>query len=303
VSGKKVGAYITAYRDREAVRGCIQAIREQSYQVAAIFVVDNSPTPLLERSHSLIVRHHSDNIGVGKGIAIGIEWAIDRGYDFLWVFDQDSVPAPNCLEILLEAYEIYQRDRQISIIAPTSFDPRTYHIIQGSTFIRDRFIGCQHLSQVDAYECDAPITSGSLISIVAAKTISYPRADLFIDGVDIDYGMRFRKKGFHNFIVTRAKMWHNFGSPLKIKFLGKERFVQRYSALRYYYICRNHTYLDTRSARSFYYISSYLFRLKYMLLSIVLILLYDPEDKILKIWACLLGTYHGLKGKLGKTWH
>jgi hypothetical protein len=36
--------------------------------------------------------------------------------------------------------------------------------------------------------------------------------------------------------------------------------------------------------------------------TILKIMLYDSEDKQLKIWACLLGTYHGLIGKLGKTW-
>jgi len=35
---------------------------------------------------------------------------------------------------------------------------------------------------------------GSLISIAAAKP--FPRADLFIDGVDLDYGMRLRQKAF-----------------------------------------------------------------------------------------------------------
>jgi rhamnosyltransferase len=300
----KVAAYITAYKDYAAVCKCIQAISKQSYQVIAVLVLDNSPVSIIHKYDSIVVSHHPENIGIGEGLMIGIRWAISQGYEFLWVFDQDSVPTPNCLETLVEAYEQIsgRKDYNIGIIAPTPIDPRTHKVVKGGIFVRDRFIGCKHNSQVEAYECDAPITSGSLISIAAAKTISLPRADLFIDGVDLDYGMRLRQKGFYNLIVPSAVMQHSFGNPVKVKILRKERYVHKYSALRHYYICRNHTYLNTRYAEGLYCLTSCLRCLKYMLFSIVAILLYDSEDKALKVWACLLGTYHGLKGKLGKTW-
>jgi rhamnosyltransferase len=39
-----------------------------------------------------------------------------------------------------------------------------------------------------------------------------------------------------------------------------------------------------------------------MIDSILRIMVYDFENKQLKLWACLLGTYHGLIGKLTKKW-
>jgi len=91
----KVAAYITAY-GIAAVYKCIQAISKQSYQVIAVLVLDNSPVSIIQYD-SIVVSHHPENIGIGEGLMIGIRWAI-KGYEFLWVFDQDSVPAPNCLE-------------------------------------------------------------------------------------------------------------------------------------------------------------------------------------------------------------
>lgn len=304
MSSKKVAAYITAYKDYVSVHKCLQAISEQSYQVIAVFVVDNSPLSLLQKYKiPIVVSHHPDNIGVGEGLKIGIDWAINQGCDFLWAFDQDSIPAPNCLEILLATHQQLQNNYKVGIIAPTTIDSKTHQVVEGAIFVGDRFIGCKHNSQVIAYECDAPITSGSLISLSAAKTISPPRSDLFIDGVDLDYGLRLKQQSFHNLIVPSAIMQHSFGNPVKVKFFQTERFIQKYSALRHYYICRNHTYLSTRYATGVYWLTSCLRRLKYMLYSIAWILLYDLEDKVIKIWACLLGTFHGLKGKLGKTWH
>jgi rhamnosyltransferase len=298
----KIAAYITVYKDVEAARNCLKAIKEQSYLVSRVFVLDNSPTSLLNCHDDLMVfNHYPSNIGVGKGLALAMEWAIEQGYDFLWAFDQDSIPSQNCLEILLTTYQqLFQDDYRIGIVAPTPIDTRTNQIILGARFNRDHFIGCEPASLTHPYECDAPITSGSLINLTVAKTISPPRADLFIDGIDLDYGMRIKNQCFHNLIVPQAILHHNFGNPLTVNFWGQQKIIQNYSALRHYYICRNHTYLARHYAQGKYRFSSYLRRIKYMLSTIVLILLYDHEDKYQKIWACLQGTFHGLTSYLGK---
>lgn len=300
----KIAAYITVYKDVEAARNCLKAIGEQSYLVSRVFVLDNSPTSLLDCHDDVIVFHHyPSNIGVGKGLALAMEWAIEQGYDFLWTFDQDSIPSQNCLEILLTTYQqLFRDDYKIGIIAPTPIDNRTNRIIRGAVFNRDRFVGCEPASHGSPYECDAPITSGSLISLAAAQTISPPRADLFIDGVDMDYGLRLKQKGFNNLIVPQAIMQHNFGNPVKIKFFKKEFSGHDYTAIRHYYISRNHTYLATGYAQGWYYITSCMRRLKYLLTVSIWILLNDTDSKLLKVWGCLLGTFHGFTGKLGKRW-
>ncbi len=301
----KVAAYITAYEDCKAVESCVMAIKNQSVPVAKIFIIDNSKNQqvLLSNFEDVIIDNHPENLGVAGGLRLGLEWAIKQSYDFLWTFDQDSIPTANCLEILLKEYNNLSQDNYpVGIVAPTPIDSRTNVVIEGAVFDRDRFIGCKHDSRIQYYECDAPITSGSLISIAAAQTIFPLQIDLFIDGVDFEYGMRLKQKGFHNLIVTSAIIYHQFGSPTKVKFLGKERFVYNYSALRHYYICRNHTYLDTRYAQGWYRLKSCLWRIKFLTHTIVFIWLYDPKDKLKKTWAGLIGTFHGAIGKLGKTW-
>jgi rhamnosyltransferase len=302
----KVAAYITCYQDQDSSNRCIKAIESQSIQVTAIYIVDNSEQPLLldDKNQLLLIHHHPNNIGIAGGLVKALAWAIDQQYDFLWTFDQDSIPAPNCLEILLTNYhKLSEQDNyKIGIIATTACDPRTGKVVEGTVFVNDNFLAIKHNNNVDFYECDSPITSGSLISLAAAKTISLPCTDLFIDGIDLDYGLRLRRKGFHNLIVTKAIMHHNFGNPIQVKFMNKYRYIQQYSALRHYYICRNHTYLETRFSQGYYRFTSLIRRIKYMLVKIFVIMLYDLEDKQLKIWACLLGTYCGLIGKLTEKW-
>lgn len=302
----KVAAYITLYKDKEAAWRCIQAIKAQSTQVDAIFIIDNSDEELLvlDNDELILIHHYPSNIGIGQGLVLAFEWATKQGYDFLWTFDQDSVPSTYCLEILLTTYNKLSSEDgyKIGIIAPTPIDPRTGEVIEGAVFSCDRFVGRKHNKNIDFYECDAPITSGSLIYIPAAKIVSPPRADLFIDGIDLDYGLRLRREGFHNLIIPTAIMYHDFGNPVQVKFYNKKFTIQKYSELRNYYISRNHTYLETRYSQGRYLLTSCLRRIRYLLRTVVLILLYDSENKALKVWACVLGTFHGFKGKLGKTW-
>lgn len=301
----KIAAYITVYNDLESAEKCIQAINCQSHVIEKIYILDNSQVELISHNkyHNVDVKHHPENQGIGYGISWAITQAIKLNYDFLWVFDQDSIPAENCLEKLLDVYLNFPyNEKYLGIIAPTPLDIETNNVVQGVIFNGSYFTACQHQIDTKYYECDAPITSGSLINLAAAKTIDLPSVDFFIDGIDIDYGWRLRQQGYHNLIVTDAIMQHRFGQPVEVNFFFKKLTIQKYSSLRHYYICRNHTYIETRNTKAYYLLNCGKYRLKYMLFTVLKILLYDSDAKEIKVLACLLGTYHGFIGKLGKVW-
>ena len=99
----KVAAYITAYQDSEALEKTIATIQKQSYKISKIFIVDNSTEPIISATQyqDTIIEYHPENIGVDGGLNISLKWAIEQEYDFLWLFDQDSQPLTDSLEILL----------------------------------------------------------------------------------------------------------------------------------------------------------------------------------------------------------
>lgn len=303
-----VAAYITAYEDAEALNACIAALKAQTFPLSQILIVDNSAQPLTlfpayQRDDTLLIWSHPENLGIAGGLELALQWATQQGYDFLWTFDQDSAPAPDCLALLLETYSNLARaDFEIGIVAPTAIDARTRDVVRPSKFLGDRFKGFLSSHPSTPFECDAPITSGSLVWMKAANLILPPDRSLFIDGVDLDYGLRLRQAGFHNIVVPSAIMYHRFGTPFELKLLGKKRAFQLYSPMRYYYICRNQTYLELHHAQGWYQLTCVLRRLKYLIMTSLKILVFEPDSKLVKIRACLLGTYHGLVGKLGKIW-
>lgn len=304
----RVGAYITAYEDTKALNTCVNALRLQSYPIAQVLVVDNSRHPLVldpdcVQNLAIQVQHYPENIGIAAGIGLAIAQFQSEGYDFLWMFDQDSEPAPNCLELLLKAYaEIATLDYPIGILAPQAIDARTGVTVEPALFLGDRFQGYKAPGVIRPFECDAPITSGSLLWLSGAAQVSPPDSRLFIDGIDLDYGLRLRRAGFHNLIVSTATMQHRFGNPIAIQVFGRKKILQIYSPLRHYYICRNHTHLELLYSQGLNQITCCLRRIKYVIKTIITILLFDPEAKLEKVTACIIGTCHGFWGKLDWVW-
>lgn len=303
-----VAVYITAYEDATALNECLAAIAVQSYPISHILVVDNSSQPLPLNlplgERDITVWHHPENIGIAGGLDLALPWAAAQGYDFLWTFDQDSVPTRDCLQLLLAAYvERATATYEIGLVAPLALDARTGDVVQPSRFLGDRFRGYVLPDRVNPCECDAPITSGSLVWLKTLQQVPPPNPALFMDGIDLEYGWRLRLAGFHNLVVPTALMYHRFGLPLQVKIGDRQKAFQLYSPLRYYYICRNQTYIELLYARGWYRLTCCLWRCRYLLMALIIIVLFDAGQRGAKMAACWCGTYDGFAGKLGKTWN
>lgn len=305
-----VAAYITAYEDIEAVQRCLKGIERQSWLVKEVIIIDNSAKSpvnlsILRTNLSVILKAFPENIGVAGGLRIALDWALEQKYDFLWAFDQDSVPSSDCLKILLETYHTFHnKDYPLGIVAPVAWDSYTRKIITAANFQKDQFIGYEPPYPTNCYECDAPITSGSLISLTAAKSVfsNSPVASLFIDGVDLEYGMSLIAKGYRNLIVPQAQLYHRFGSPLTIHWCKKKKLIYQYSPLRHYYICRNYTYLVLQYSKGKYWLFALRRRLSYLVKTSIVIYLFDPQNKFKKVRACWWGTFKGFVISLRKSY-
>jgi rhamnosyltransferase len=256
---------------------------------------------------NIIVKSHPENIGISGGLRIGLQSAILQNYDFLWTFDQDSQPEPDVLEKLISYYDqLTSLGKKVGIIAPLPIDCKTGQIWHGIVFEKYRFIESP-ISQKEKifYKCDAVITSGSLVSLTAAQNTSLPEEGFFIDAVDWEYCLKFQHNNYEIYVIKDAVLKHRFGESQLIKTIltKREVAVYHYSSLRYYYMCRNHTFVETRLAAIHHSLfRSILHRLKFLVIILVKIIFYEPPFSWLKIWACLRGTYDGFLGSLGKNW-
>ena len=303
----RIATYITAFEDHDALVQCLQCLKQQDYPIELTFIVDNSKSPLLQSSDGLIIEHHPENIGVAGGLKRAIDWAIQQKFDFLWAFDQDSTPDdPTLLRTLVTLYKQEQHPSSpLGIVAPLPLDLKTNQPIHGGNWVRYYFeepVGIQDDKLF--YDCDVLITSGSLISIDAAKNSPPPLESLFLDAVDWLYCLDLRRKGYRIVVSKTAILKHQLGNSHQVLCPVSQQIISTHtcSALRYYYSSRNHTYFATRMAPSKYRIQAIKSRLVALKQNLRHIRFYESSPRKKKAYAYLRGTFDGLIGRLGRTW-
>jgi rhamnosyltransferase len=282
-------------------------LNQQQFPVEQIFIVDNSRNQLLPSAGNITVEHHPENIGVAGGLKIAIAWAIEEGFDFLWMFDQDSRPDdPHLLKKLMDLYAREHRpESPIAIVAPLAIDIQRNIPIHGENWLGYASADPSNLEHDrDFYECDMVITSGSLLSIAAAQTAPLPLESLFLDAVDYFYCLALRRQGYRVLISRTAILNHQLGNihTVQCPFSGQDIVTHTCSSLRYYYSCRNHTFMVTRFASAKLRSRAVLGRLNVMRQHLRHIRFYESEPRRQKMYACLRGTFDGLIGRLGRTW-
>ena len=210
--------------------------------------------------------------------------------------------------MLLKHQELSAQGVKIGIIAPKILDVNTQQEFPGYIFCEYQFVPKPgYLDFQDFYQCDGVITSGSLVNISAAKCVELPKSEFFLDAVDYSYCMNFRRKGYEIIVVKDATMNHRIGKYSKVKDrqrkeTGEEVTTFVCSPSRYYYACRNHTYFETRTANKKMKYRAVKHRVEFSKMMIERIIRYEPDSVALKVWACVVGTFDGLVGKLGKSW-
>lgn len=213
-----------------------------SPQVSHILIVDNSSGDLVGdwveevASGSIDIMCQYRNTGVAQAINIGIREAKKLGATHIMLFDQDSLPSYNMVKILSKV--IYEKEEQginVAAVGPRYTDarinnPPPFIQIKGLMLVRST---CTKNSVVPV---DYLISSGCMISMKVLDVVGVMNPSLFIDYVDIEWGLRAKHKGYQSYGVCDAFMEHDLGEePLN---LFKHKFPIR-DPLRHYYQFRN----------------------------------------------------------------
>lgn len=275
-------------------------------QFDSLLIVDNASTGethlLLQQASaqfeagrlSLII--NPENHGIAYGLNQGFRWALEKGYEYLVVLDQDSQPASNLKLELLRVYEAQSHfQQQIAIVAPRVEDG-----ITGEPVPLLRWKGSilrKELPHVEMIENIAlVITSGSLNNLSTYKHLGPFREDFFIDYVDTEYCLRAQQFGYKLVVAWNAILYHRLGNQQKKQIGGLILRPTFHSPIRWYYIHRNRMAMYGMYALRFpfwmiydFFISVYAF---------LKMLIYE-DMKWQKIKAVILGIADGLLCRMG----
>lgn len=243
-TANSIAAIIITYNpDFKALNKLIDVIRSQ---VQEIIIVDNGSrndvfgfTQNLAQAITYIPLN--ENKGIAAAHNAGIDAARKNNHGYVLLFDQDSLPHHDMVAHLYNAAEA-KRKAGINVAClgvryedPRQKNPPPFISVEGLKLVRHP-CSCES----DVVEVDYLISSGSLIPMAALNAVGGMREELFIDYVDIEWGLRAQNAGYQSFGVCAAYMEHDLGDN-PIVFFGRK--VPVHSPLRHYYHFRNAVWL------------------------------------------------------------
>ncbi len=253
-SPPRIIAIIVSFNRLEMVRRCVNALRAQTRKLDAILVVDASTTTQvrawLDAQTDVNVLYVPDE-GSGGSLHYGMKWAVARGFDWLWLFDDDVVVCPDALGKLLEGLKLRPTLQLINSLSLRENDA-TRPSIGAVTWRKrsDDYLFGEKLLTVQEMRARADAAGfldtiggqffqGTLIARDLVERIGVPRIELFTRGDEVEYSLRLMRAGQRLYIYLPSIVTHPSDDTEFITLVGQRFPVVWLNAAKRYYAVRN----------------------------------------------------------------
>ena len=232
-------ALIVTHNRLSDLKICIKCIKNQKLPPDQILIINNGSTDgtLNYLKISNLNYINSKNLGSAGGWNIGIQYAIDNNFKYIWMMDDDGYPHMNALYTLNKNFNsefscvsslILDSKNQNKLAIPLPKLNKNNNPILFKINRKIRKIN--ELNQINNFYNFANFFNGALIRISAIKKIGNININFFLYGEEVDYFHRLRKVGK---VVTNINAYHFHPSINK-----------KWTHIKIYYYLRNSIYLN-----------------------------------------------------------
>ena len=287
-----IGAIIVLYNpNRDILRKGIEAL---SPQVDKVCVIDNS----LINNYNIFKGYENvhyvpllKNIGIAAAQNIGIKYFQDANYEYVIFSDQDSIAINGLVPDLLGVFkELTEKGVNVAAVGPMPINRATNNPYITQANIKAIYPKGTLCDNYNVHEMYSIISSFSIVKIASFNYVGAMEEDLFIDGVDDEWGWRAYNKGrLRSFIATDYTFSHFQGDDERVRYKKSTPF-------RSYFQFRNFIILFRRS-----YVPAYWKRrnlLKFGIKMFYYPICVSPRREYLK--SIVQGIRDGIANKMGK---
>jgi rhamnopyranosyl-N-acetylglucosaminyl-diphospho-decaprenol beta-1,3/1,4-galactofuranosyltransferase len=214
-----VAVVVVTYNRAGLLLRMLGALAASERSPDAVIVVDNASTDHTKTVLDGAMEAHRDlplqvirperNLGGSGGFHLGVEAAYEQGFDRIWLMDDDVLPAPDCLGVLMDVDEDCLMSVREDIAghlvekAAVTFDLRNPLRIKPKTAMVETAYG-ERAAMPDKVELQNVAFEGFMVRRRVVEEIGLPDPDFFIFYDDVDYALRARRAGFRIWAVRDA---------------------------------------------------------------------------------------------------
>lgn len=256
-----VAAVVVTYNRKDLLLECLDGLLVQTLAVNKIIVIDNASTDgtkelLHERGYleNPLIEYVQliENTGGSGGFYEGVKRGYEAGYDWLWLMDDDSEPAPDALELMAEHFNENNLVALANLKVGEDGIPQYHHtgwfsICSLGNRVVDPVI--QTSLEENLLEIDFSSFVGILVRASAISLVGMPKKEFFIHHDDVEYCLRLIQHG-RILLVPDSKIIHKDQRNKRItarRVLGRESVrIASDSLWIYYYGARNLAWIKSR---------------------------------------------------------
>lgn len=218
-----VVAILLNYNQNEYTLKCVDSLLKSDYKPLKILLIDNGSLQKnadhlmeeLPEDDRLILERIENNIGYGKGSNFGLEEGMKLDPDYFLIMNNDTVIDSKAIEELVKTSKIFDDKALVT--------GKVYHYDQPNIlqFVGFKYINRKTLSytrmgldETDNGQFDEIVESDMIDDIFVLqsaevyKKIGGYSPYFWINGVNIDRGLRAIENGFKLIYTPNAKIWH-----------------------------------------------------------------------------------------------
>jgi rhamnopyranosyl-N-acetylglucosaminyl-diphospho-decaprenol beta-1,3/1,4-galactofuranosyltransferase len=216
MSGKETVAVVVVTHNRAALlTRMLAGLAASRRRPDAVIVVDNASddhtSTVLDGTVDLPLQviRSDDNLGGAGGFHLGVREAYRSGFDRVWLMDDDVVPAPDCLSVLMSTDEdclmSVREDRTGRLVekAATRFDLRNPFALKPKTAMVETEYA-DRAAMPERVELENVAFEGFMVRRSVIERIGLPDPSYFIFYDDVDYAVRARRAGYHIWALRDA---------------------------------------------------------------------------------------------------
>lgn len=243
---------VVTYNALKWAERCFSSIRESSIPLDCI-VIDNKSSDgtvdfIKTNYPEIIVLQPNENLGFGRGNNLGLQYAIDNDYDYVYLLNQDAWLYPDTIEKLVA---VHKKDIDIGILSPMQIQANEFFLDENFADGTCRYSSNKNIindlyfrRENDYYEVPFVMAAHWLISRACLLSVGGFSPVFLQYGEDGNYSARTLAKGFKIVIAPAARAIHDRENrKLNKKQYIYLSYVACLTALSGYYVPSKHPHI------------------------------------------------------------